>query len=85
MLTIGLGVGVVAKLAMPGRDGGGIVAAMLLGVVGSLAAGLIGHAFGWYRGELTGAGFAASVAGAMLLLLAYRLVGGSRRNSAWRS
>jgi uncharacterized membrane protein YeaQ/YmgE (transglycosylase-associated protein family) len=85
MLLIGLGVGVVAKLLMPGRDGGGIVTTILLGIAGSLVAGLIGRALGWYSGDALGVGFLYSVGGAMLLLIAYRLIGRSRRSNAWRS
>jgi uncharacterized membrane protein YeaQ/YmgE (transglycosylase-associated protein family) len=85
MLVVGLVVGVVAKLFVPGRDGGGIFTTMLLGIAGSLVAGLIGHALGWYHGVWTGAGFIASVGGAMLLLLLYRLVGSSRFGNSWRS
>ena len=73
MLIIGLVVGAIAKLLMPGRDPGGFVITMLLGVAGSLIAGFLGRALGWYEmGEAPG--FIASVVGAMVLLFIYRLV-----------
>ena len=80
MLIIGLVIGVIAKLLMPGRDPGGFIITMLIGVAGSFLAGLLGRAVGWYeQGETSG--FIASVLGAMLLLFVYRLVVG-RRNVA---
>lgn len=71
-LIIGLVIGALAKLVMPGKDGGGILITMLLGVAGSVVANLIGHAAGWYRAE-EGAGLVASIVGAVLLLGVYRL------------
>ncbi len=77
MLIIGLVVGVVAKLLMPGRDPGGFVITTLLGIAGSFVAGLLGRALGWYHlGQAPG--FIASVLGAMVLLLGYRLIRGRR-------
>jgi uncharacterized membrane protein YeaQ/YmgE (transglycosylase-associated protein family) len=82
MLIIGLIVGALAKLIMPGKDPGGIIVTMVIGVVGALLAGLIGRALGWYQpGE--SAGFIASVLGALVLLGIYRLIvgrGGPRRD-----
>lgn len=76
-LIIGLLVGAVAKLLMPGRDPGGCIITILLGIAGSFIAGYAGQAMGWYKqGEP--AGFIASVIGAMLLLLLYRLIIGRR-------
>ena len=73
MLIIGLIVGAIAKFLMPGKDPGGIIVTMLIGIVGALLAGYLGGAMGWYgRGEPVG--FIASVVGAILLLLIYRLV-----------
>ena len=70
-LVIGLIVGAVAKLAMPGKDPGGIIVTMLLGVAGSFVAGFLGHSLGWYAvGE--GPGILASVLGAVILLAIYR-------------
>lgn len=76
-LIIGLVAGALAKLVMPGRDPGGIIITMALGVVGSLIAGFLGRALGWYSaGE--GPGLIASVVGAVIVLGIYRLVIGRR-------
>lgn len=73
MLLIGLLVGIVAKFLMPGKDPGGIIMTILLGIAGSLVAGYIGRAAGWYApGEPVS--FIASVIGAIILLLLYRLL-----------
>lgn len=72
-LVIGLIIGVVAKLLMPGRDPGGCIITMLLGVAGSFVASYLGEKMGWYE-QGHAAGFIASVVGAMLLLLLYRLI-----------
>ncbi|HVK74016.1 MAG TPA: GlsB/YeaQ/YmgE family stress response membrane protein [Kofleriaceae bacterium] len=81
MLIIGLVAGAIAKLIMPGKDPGGILVTMLLGVAGSLLAGVIGRAMGWYaQGE--SAGFIASIIGAVVLLAIYRLVIGRRHHRA---
>lgn len=77
-LIIGLVVGALAKLLMPGRDPGGIVITMLLGVAGSLLAGFLGRAVGWYDEPGEGAGIIASILGAMLLLFIYRVIVGRR-------
>lgn len=77
MLIIGLIVGAIAKLIMPGHDPGGIIVTILLGIGGSLVAGLIGRAMGWYQdGEP--AGFIASVIGAITILAIYRFIAGRR-------
>jgi len=78
-LIIGLVVGALAKLFMPGKDPGGIVVTMLLGVAGSLVAGFLGRAFGWYRNPGEGPGIIVSIIVAMILLGIYRLVIGRRR------
>ena len=71
MLVVGLVVGALAKLFMPGRDPGGILVTMLLGIAGAAVAGFIGRAVGWYQpGDA--AGFIASIVGAVLLLVIYR-------------
>ena len=77
MLIIGLIVGAIAKLIMPGKDPGGIIVTMLIGIAGALLAGFLGRTLGWY-GEGDAAGFIASVVGAILLLLLYRLFAGRR-------
>jgi uncharacterized membrane protein YeaQ/YmgE (transglycosylase-associated protein family) len=70
-LIIGLIVGALAKLIMPGRDPGGILITMLLGIGGALLARFLGQAMGLYAEGET-AGFIASVIGAILLLAIYR-------------
>jgi uncharacterized membrane protein YeaQ/YmgE (transglycosylase-associated protein family) len=72
-LIIGLVVGAIAKLLMPGKDPGGIWITMALGVAGSLLATYLGRALGWY-GTGQSAGFVMSILGAVLLLLMYRFV-----------
>jgi uncharacterized membrane protein YeaQ/YmgE (transglycosylase-associated protein family) len=75
MVVVGLIVGALAKLVMPGRDPGGFIITILLGIGGSVIAGLIGRSVGWYRdGEP--AGFIASVVGAVILLAIYRAIVG---------
>jgi uncharacterized membrane protein YeaQ/YmgE (transglycosylase-associated protein family) len=76
-LIIGLVIGAVAKLLTPGRDPGGCIITMLIGIAGSFVAGYLGQAMGWYQ-QGQPAGFIASVVGAMLLLLLYRLIAGRR-------
>ena len=72
-IIFGLIVGALAKLVMPGRDPGGIIVTMLLGVAGALVAGFLGRAFGWYRAPDSGPGIVASIIGALILLGIYRL------------
>jgi uncharacterized membrane protein YeaQ/YmgE (transglycosylase-associated protein family) len=72
-LVIGLVVGAIAKLVMPGKDPGGVIVTMLIGVAGSFIAGFLGHALGWYAvGD--GPGIIASIVGALILLAIYRAV-----------
>ena len=78
MCIIGLVAGALAKLIMPGKDPGGMIVTILLGIAGSLVAGFLGRAMGWYEAG-QGAGLIMSVVGAILLLLVYRLF---RRNTA---
>jgi uncharacterized membrane protein YeaQ/YmgE (transglycosylase-associated protein family) len=72
-ILFGLIVGVLAKLAMPGRDPGGIVETIALGIAGALVAGYLGRALGWYQANET-AGFIMATLGAVLLLFLYRRV-----------
>lgn len=73
MCVIGLVAGALAKWIMPGKDPGGILVTMLIGIAGSLVGGFIGRALGFYQaGE--GAGLIMSVVGAILLLAVYRMV-----------
>jgi len=73
MLIVGLVVGALAKLIMPGRDPGGIFITMMIGMAGALIAGLVGRLLGLY-GPGQSAGFLMSIVGAILLLALYRLV-----------
>ena len=73
MLLIGLIIGALAKLVMPGRDPGGIIVTIVLGIAGSMLAGFIGREMHWYTSN-EAAGFIASIGGAILLLLAYRTI-----------
>jgi uncharacterized membrane protein YeaQ/YmgE (transglycosylase-associated protein family) len=72
-MLFGLIVGALAKLVMPGRDPGGIIVTMVIGIIGALMGGWIGRAVGWY-GPNDGAGFFMSLLGAILLLWIYRMV-----------
>jgi len=73
-LIVGLVVGALAKLFMPGKDPGGVIITMLLGIAGALVAGFVGRSFGWYASGTSGAGIIASIIGAMALLGIYRLL-----------
>ncbi|HEY6048834.1 MAG TPA: GlsB/YeaQ/YmgE family stress response membrane protein [Sphingomicrobium sp.] len=77
-IVIGGLAGAIAKLLMPGRDPGGCIITILLGVAGAVLAGWIGHKVGWY-GQNEGAGFIAAIVGALILLGIYRLIVGRRR------
>ncbi|MCX2561238.1 GlsB/YeaQ/YmgE family stress response membrane protein [Acetobacter farinalis] len=79
-IFIGLIIGAVAKLLMPGRDPGGFIVTILLGIAGSVVAGYIGRALHLYR-EGQAAGFLASIVGAILLLVAYRAVIGNSESA----
>jgi uncharacterized membrane protein YeaQ/YmgE (transglycosylase-associated protein family) len=78
VILIGLVIGAVAKLLMPGKDPGGFIITMLLGIAGSLVATWLGRVVGLYQ-EGQSAGFIMSVAGAVLLLALYRMI--ARRRS----
>lgn len=77
ILLIGLVVGALAKLVMPGRDPGGTIVTMLIGVAGSVIANYVGRAAGWYQPNES-AGFIASILGAVIVLAGYRLIAGRR-------
>jgi uncharacterized membrane protein YeaQ/YmgE (transglycosylase-associated protein family) len=76
-IVFGLIVGAIAKLLMPGRDPGGFIVTMLLGIAGALVGGFLGRAAGWY-GPNDPAGFLMSLFGAVVLLLIYRVIVGRR-------
>ena len=70
-ILFGLIVGALAKLVMPGRDPGGIIVTMLLGIAGAVIGGFVGRLLGWY-GAGEPAGFIMALLGAVLLLFVYR-------------
>ena len=72
-LVIGLIVGAIAKLLVPGRDPGGWIITILLGIAGSIVGKWLGRMLGIYSGGES-AGWIASIAGAVLLLLLYRAI-----------
>jgi uncharacterized membrane protein YeaQ/YmgE (transglycosylase-associated protein family) len=76
-IIFGLIVGALAKLVMPGRDPGGIIVTMLIGIVGAVLGGWIGRAVGMY-GPNQAAGFFMSFIGAVVLLAIYRMIVGRR-------
>jgi uncharacterized membrane protein YeaQ/YmgE (transglycosylase-associated protein family) len=76
-IVFGLIVGVVGKLLMPGRDPGGFVITILLGIAGALIGGFLGRMLGMYR-EDDPVGFVMAVIGSIVLLLLYRAVAGRR-------
>ena len=80
-IIFGAVVGVVAKLLMPGRDPGGFFMTIILGIAGALLGGFLGRALGLYR-EGDPVGFVMALVGAMILLVAYRVIGRGRARSA---
>lgn len=76
-LVIGLVVGALAKLVMPGKDPGGAIITILLGIGGAFLANFIGRSAGWY-GPTEAAGFIASILGAVILLAVYRMIVGRK-------
>jgi uncharacterized membrane protein YeaQ/YmgE (transglycosylase-associated protein family) len=77
-ILFGLVIGALAKLVMPGRDPGGIIITMLLGIAGALIGGFVGRAMGFY-GPNESAGWLMSFLGAVVLLFIYRMFVGRRR------
>ncbi|HYS94147.1 MAG TPA: GlsB/YeaQ/YmgE family stress response membrane protein [Candidatus Acidoferrales bacterium] len=77
-MVFGLFVGLVAKIVMPGRDPGGLIVTILLGIAGAVLGGFLGRALGLYR-EGDAVGFMVAVLGALVLLVFYRVVGGRTR------
>jgi uncharacterized membrane protein YeaQ/YmgE (transglycosylase-associated protein family) len=76
-ILFGLVVGIVGKLLMPGRDPGGFIITILLGIAGALLGGFVGQTLGFYR-EGEPAGFLMAVLGSIILLLIYRMFVGRR-------
>ena len=79
-IVFGLIVGAIAKLLMPGRDGGGIIVTMVLGIVGALLGGFIGRALGLYAGNEP-TGFIMALLGAIAVLFIYRISFGARHRT----
>lgn len=77
LVLFGLVVGVIAKLLMPGRDPGGFIVTILLGIAGAVIGGYVGRVMGFY-GPNEGAGFFMALLGSIALLLLYRLAVGRR-------
>ena len=75
MIIIGLVAGAIAKFIMPGRDPGGIIVTILLGIAGSVVGGML------FGGNDNRVGLIGSVVGALILLLLYRLLVGRRRTN----
>jgi uncharacterized membrane protein YeaQ/YmgE (transglycosylase-associated protein family) len=72
-IVFGLIVGAIAKFLMPGRDPGGLVVTILLGIAGAVVAGFLGRSLGWYA-EGEAAGYIMATLGAILLLVLYRML-----------
>jgi len=72
LILFGLVVGVIAKLLMPGRDPGGFIITILLGIAGAVLGGYVGRLLGFY-GPNEGAGFFMALIGAVILLALYRM------------
>jgi uncharacterized membrane protein YeaQ/YmgE (transglycosylase-associated protein family) len=77
-IVFGLIVGVLAKFLLPGKDPGGIIVTILIGIAGSVVAGYVGQQLGWYQ-QGQPAGWIMSIVGAMVLLVLYRMVAGKKR------
>jgi uncharacterized membrane protein YeaQ/YmgE (transglycosylase-associated protein family) len=72
-IVFGLVIGIIAKLLMPGKDPGGFIVTILLGIAGALVGGFIGRAMGFY-GPNQSAGWLISIVGAVILLALYRML-----------
>jgi uncharacterized membrane protein YeaQ/YmgE (transglycosylase-associated protein family) len=72
-ILFGLVVGIVAKLLTPGRDPGGFIVTMLIGIAGALVGGFLGRAMGLYQPNQP-AGWLMSILGAVILLVLYRMM-----------
>ena len=76
-IVIGLVAGAIAKAITPGRDPGGCIVTIVVGIAGAVLAGFLGQQLGWY-GPGEGAGFLAAIVGAVLILIVYRMIAGRR-------
>jgi uncharacterized membrane protein YeaQ/YmgE (transglycosylase-associated protein family) len=80
-IIVGLVVGAIARFVLPGEQKMGWIMTCLLGIAGSVAAGFVGQAIGWYKvGQ--GAGWIGSIVGAVVLLFAYSKFKGGSGGSA---
>jgi len=79
-IVFGSFVGLVAKIVMPGRDPGGFIVTILLGIAGAVLGGFLGRTLGLYR-EGDAVGFIMAVLGALLLLVFYRVISGRARRT----
>jgi uncharacterized membrane protein YeaQ/YmgE (transglycosylase-associated protein family) len=79
-IVFGFFVGLVAKIVMPGRDPGGFIVTILLGIAGAVLGGFLGRSLGLYR-EGDAVGFVMAVLGALLLLVFYRVISGRARQA----
>ena len=77
-ILFGFVVGLIARAIMPGRDPLGFVGTTILGIIGALGAGWVGHALGWYASD-EGAGFVSATLGAIIVLAAYYFIVGRRK------
>jgi uncharacterized membrane protein YeaQ/YmgE (transglycosylase-associated protein family) len=77
MLIVGLFVGAIARVLMPGRDPGGILVTIAIGIGGGVGAGLVARELGWY-GDGQSAGIIASIVGSVILLALYRVLVANR-------
>ena len=76
-IVIGLLAGAIAKAITPGRDPGGCLITIVIGIAGAVLAGFLGQQLGWYRpGQ--GAGFLAAIVGSVLILIVYRIIASRR-------
>ncbi len=76
-LIIGFLAGLVARLLMPGRDPGGFIITIVIGIAGAFVATFIGQTLGWY-GPGEAAGFIGAVVGSIIVLVLYRAIGSPR-------
>lgn len=72
-ILVGFVVGLLARAVMPGEQKLGLILTTVLGIVGSVVAGYLGQAIGWYQAG-QGAGFIGSIVGALILLFGYGLL-----------
>ena len=76
-IFFGLVVGIVGKFLTSGRDPGGFILTIVLGIAGALIGGFLGQSLGFYR-EGEPVGFIMAVVGSVILLLLYRMIAGRR-------